>query len=173
MKGFVLAGGASTRFGSAKALHPVKGVAMVRRVASALEGAGLDVQVVVRDTGLSELGLSLLHEPSRQGFHPLHGLHAALQSLEPDQYALIAPCDMPWLHPDGIRALLSTGAPSVASDGQRIQPLLCLVPATWTERVEETLLRGGAASELFSGVQQVVMDPAQLTNINCLEDLSA
>ena len=146
---------------------------MVLRVAQALEGAGLEVQLVVRDTELAELGLPLLHEPPRPGFHPLQGLSAVLKSLEPGECAVVAPCDMPWLCVDSIHALLAGGAPAVASDGQRIHPLLCLVPGDWGPRVEEVLGRGGAARELFTEVRQVVLDSAQLVNINRIEDLKA
>ncbi|MEE2750986.1 MAG: NTP transferase domain-containing protein [Myxococcota bacterium] len=173
MKGFVLAGGASTRFGSEKALHPVDGVAMALRVVRALEGAGLDVQLVVRNRDLAELGPSLLHEPPSPGHHPLQGVHAALQSLEPGECGFFAPCDMPWLRSDGVRALLAARAPAVASDGKRIHPLLCQVPWEWRARVEEALRQGGAVRELFSGVTQVVLEPAQLANINRVEDLKS
>ena len=144
---------------------------MVLWVVRALEGAGLDVQVVVRDTLLAGLGLNLLQEPGVEGFHPLHGLQAALRSLEPDEYALLAPCDVPALRTEAVEALLAVGGPAVAFDGECLHPLLCLVPAAWLQPVEELLRQGGAVKELFTGVSRVLIEPDQLKNVNRVEDL--
>jgi molybdopterin-guanine dinucleotide biosynthesis protein A len=171
VKGFVLAGGGSSRFGSDKALHPVNGTPMVLCVAEALLGAGLEVRLVVRDGRGFETGMPVIEEAPRQGFHPLHGLVTALKSLEPNECALIAPCDMPYLRSEGIEALLSAGAPAVAFDGTQIHPLLALVPANWIEHVEKILQREGAAVEVFDDVPRVAISADQLVNVNRPEDL--
>ena len=171
VKGFVLAGGQAARFGSNKALHSVRGVPMVLWVVRALEGAGLDVQVVVREPLLAELDLNLLQEPEMEGFHPLHGVQAALKSLGPDEYALLAPCDVPALQSEAVEALLAVGGPAVAFDGERLHPLVSLVPAAWLQTVEALLRRGGAVQDLFSGVSRVLIEPDQLRNVNRVEDL--
>lgn len=144
---------------------------MAVSVAQALMEAGLDVQLVLRKGKFSELELPVLYEPSMQGFHPLHGMLWALKSLKENECALIAPCDMPYLRTEGIQALLTAGAPAVAFDGERVHPLLALVPSSWTERVEEVLQRGGAALEVFEHAPRVLIPAGQLVNVNRPEDI--
>jgi len=93
---FVLAGGASQRFGSPKALFEIQGRPMVSHVAEVLREAGLEPCLVVRDRTLSGLGFRLLEEPGVDGFYPLRGMAFALQTLQHGESALFFPCEVPF-----------------------------------------------------------------------------
>lgn len=168
VKGFVLAGGQSQRFGSDKARHPIDGIPMAAKVASALESAGLPVWLVVRDEALADLGIPLLCEAaSKDSPHPLRGVLAALQSLEEGETALVVPCDLPGLQVSGVVQLVKAGAPCVAVDGAgSLHPLLAHLPAFWAPRMAAVLAVGGSATEALAGARPVPIPEDQLVNWN-------
>ena len=93
--GIVLVGGKSTRFGSEKALHPYKGVAMGRHVANAMFNAGInDLYAVGSDQSIAAaLGLEYIPD----GFAddgPLGALITAMTLIESDLLCVM-PCDVP------------------------------------------------------------------------------
>lgn len=99
--GAIIAGGASTRFGSPKALAEVGGVRVIDRVTRTLEAAAgvADVIAIVNDPGLGAQ-VSLPHRPDvLSGAGALAGVHAALLwARELDRAGVIAAgCDMPFL----------------------------------------------------------------------------
>jgi molybdenum cofactor guanylyltransferase len=113
--GAVLTGGASTRFGSPKAVAEVQGVPMALRVAAALSGAGCDPVVAVGSVpGLAqvwagkvarEAGSSGEIWPDRwPGEGPLGGVITALLSSNHD--VVTAACDLPWLDTASVAAIL-------------------------------------------------------------------
>ncbi len=156
------------RFGSDKARHPIDGVPMAARVASALEAAGLPVCLVVRDEALADLGIPLLREaPSPESPHPLRGLLAALQSLEDGETALLVPCDLPGLQASGVARLVKAGAPSVAVDESGSpHPLLAHLPGFWAPRVAAVLAVNGSATDALAGARPVPLPGDQLVNWN-------
>jgi len=168
VRGFVLAGGASLRFGSNKARHPVDGEPMVCRTARALEEAGLATVLVVRDQDLLDLGIPLLLETdSGHGLHPLRGVLAALRSLPDGDSALIAPCDIPGLEASSVQRLVEGGAPAVAVDSKgRLHPLLAHLPRDWALQVEGVLARGGAVTEAMLDAKHISLPDAHLRNWN-------
>lgn len=103
----VLTGGRSSRMGRDKALIEVDGVAMVLRVAAALERAGADPVVAVGgdDAALSSLGMTWV--PDRHpGEGPLGGLLTAFTALDGHELVVVAATDLPWLTPDVVGALV-------------------------------------------------------------------
>jgi molybdopterin-guanine dinucleotide biosynthesis protein A len=93
--GVVLTGGRSRRFGRDKALEPVRGVAMARRVADALVDAGAaDVVAVGGDAdALGRLGLRVIAD-----LHPGEGPLGALVTVLPavaTPVVVVLACDMP------------------------------------------------------------------------------
>lgn len=168
VRGFVLAGGQSRRFGTDKARHPVNGLPMAARVASVLEAAGLPVQLVVRDLALEELGIPLLLEPpTKEPPHPLRGVLAALGSLETGDTALLVPCDVPGLLASGVALLVEAGASSVAVDGKgRVHPLVAHLSGSWAPQVEAVLAAGGSATAALAGASPVSFPEDQLVNWN-------
>jgi molybdopterin-guanine dinucleotide biosynthesis protein A len=93
--GAVLTGGASTRMGRDKATVRVDGVAMAARVAQALRDGGARDVVFV--------GSELPDAFPAEG--PLGGIITALRWARDDP-VVIAPCDMPWIEGDHVRALV-------------------------------------------------------------------
>ena len=164
VRGFVLAGGASTRFGSDKAFFPVEGVAMALRVGRALSPCCVSVQVVGRNPRLETL-LPWLEEASGTT-HPLHGVVTALASLDPGESALFAPCDLPWLVSESVRLLTQGALPTVAAAGGRKQPLLVHLGANSLAPARAILAREGGAWELVEEARVVELPPEQLENLN-------
>lgn len=151
VRGCVLAGGRSTRFGSDKALHPVDGVPMAVRVARVLAAAGLDPLLVVRHP--LGLGLPELVEPDGPR-HPLWGVAAALA----DGGAFFAPCDLVDLHVDQVRRLLAEGAVATA------QPLLGVYPPTFRDRALRAALAGERVQDAIAGLP--TLDVGAVANLN-------
>ena len=103
LAGAVLAGGASRRMGTDKALIRVGGVTMVERAVAALEAAGARRTIVVggADAALRKLGLGFVAD-RRPGEGPLAGIITALEAVEQPILAIMA-CDLLDPSPDGVR----------------------------------------------------------------------
>ena len=85
--------------------------------------------------GLSTPSLDVFNEPPPWD-GPLRAL-ARLMERHPEQRLLLCPVDMPWLDVPTLEALIGAAAGDrdrerihLAHDGQRLQPLLGVVPAT-------------------------------------------
>lgn len=107
--GAVLTGGASTRFGTDKAVFVVEGKALSARVAHALRGAGaLEVVAIGGDeAALRALGVFDRIEPDRwPGEGPLGGILTALETATTDAVVVLA-CDTPSIGPAGPSALVA------------------------------------------------------------------
>jgi molybdopterin-guanine dinucleotide biosynthesis protein A len=147
--GAILAGGASRRFGSPKALVKVGGRAVIERVRDAVRDAGLEPRLITsRPEWFTELDL-----PSRPdavpGAGPLGGIHAALSwALEEGQRGtLCVPCDTPFLPPGLLRALAAGAGNDMVvvpeSGGPReIEPLCAYYPVSCLPQIENHLARG-------------------------------
>lgn len=107
--GAVLTGGASTRFGTDKAVFVVEGQALSARVARALREAGA-VEVVAiggDEPALRTLGVFDRIEPDRwPGEGPLGGILTALETAVTDAVVVLA-CDTPSIGPAAPRALVA------------------------------------------------------------------
>lgn len=116
--GLIVAGGRSTRFGEAdKAIAPLAGVPMIRRVADRL-AAVVDAIVVncrpdqrtaIADAleGLDPPPAFRLDENPDRG--PLAGIATGLRDV-PATYSAVVACDMPFLDPDLLRHLFDRAA---------------------------------------------------------------
>jgi molybdopterin-guanine dinucleotide biosynthesis protein A len=127
--GVVLAGGASRRFGSDKAVAEVDGVPMARRVAECLARAGLSPVVAARRER-HVLGLETWIEPDGP-VHPAWGIACALVRAG-GEGVFVAPCDVPDLSVDVVRTLIDARA--VAAE--------CPLVGWWPSRASSSLLRG-------------------------------
>lgn len=163
--GAVLAGGASTRFGSDKALALHDGVALIDHVIAAL----LPQVTALVITGRDHPGQHCLPDLPAPGLGPLGGLCAALAHAAAHGFdaVLCAPCDTLGLPPD-LAVRLSPG-PSIAL-GQRSIGL-------WPASLGPALLArlaGGDSRAIHAwasacDAREVDCDP--LHNINTLDDL--
>lgn len=130
--GAVLAGGASRRFGSPKALASVGGARLVTRVAAALS-AVVTHPVIITDLAEVRAAAGLpARGDSTAGAGPLAGVEAALAWAEEMALpgALCVACDLPFVAPALLRELatrgVETGAPAVVPESAapgEIEPL--------------------------------------------------
>jgi molybdopterin-guanine dinucleotide biosynthesis protein A len=147
--GAVLAGGASRRFGSRKAVATVAGVPMVERAAAALRSAGLAPVVVGDGDWLGSFGLPVRGDEV-PGCGPLGGVHAALRWARELGLggAVCVACDLPLLSPPLLRELSRRGrrsrAGAVAAEGVggRLEPLCAWYSVTALPEIEERLAAG-------------------------------
>ena len=168
VRAFVLAGGASTRFGSDKARHEINGVAMVVRVARAFESAGLQVTVVARDNRLSDYGFPVLVESESGPLHPLAGVVAGLESLQEGESALFAPCDVPFFSAIEVTSMAESAAPAIAvsMDSKKTHPLIAHYNKSQLPFARGILRAEGPVRRLASGATLVQLSEASLSNLN-------
>jgi len=152
--GAVLAGGKSTRFGEDKFARFGAGVI------AALRAAGAADVVVVRDD-------------DRPGNGPLGGIATALRRASTDVVVVLA-CDLPDVHPDGIRAVVEA-----LGDADVALPPGEPLHAAWHRRalaeIDAAIDRGALAVKAALDRLRVVevggLDPVWLRNVNRPSDL--
>ncbi|HEX2167118.1 MAG TPA: molybdenum cofactor guanylyltransferase [Longimicrobiales bacterium] len=149
--GAIIAGGASSRFGSPKALAEVGGVRIVDRVARALRDAVDEIIAIINDEQLA-LEVGLPHRPDvLQGAGALAGVHAALVwAQERCSHGVVAAgCDMPFVSSALLIELLAH-APEhdivlPASPGPRgVEPLCAFYSTSCIAPIEASIARGDA-----------------------------
>lgn len=178
--GAVLAGGRSRRMGADKALVPVGGVAMARRVADALAGGGCHRVVAVGGDarGLGGLGIHVLPD-AWPGEGPLGAIAVAMgEARDEGASVLVAACDLPWLDAATVRVLRSaasaSGATVVCAHSTRREPLCSLWTPASFDAVGSAFARGARAVQSVLdelAVVDVDVDPAALRNANEPTDL--
>ena len=111
--GAIIAGGASSRFGSDKALALLDGQPLIAHAAAALGPFVKTIVVCGRDWN----GLQSLADRPRPGLGPLGGIAAALLHAEATGYThvLTIGCDMPRVPPALIADVIA-GAPAYCGD---------------------------------------------------------
>jgi molybdopterin-guanine dinucleotide biosynthesis protein A len=117
VRGYVLAGGASSRFGSDKALAEVQGKSMVVRTVDLLSKVCENVAIVAQKTKLSD-GTARTIVDRWPGEGPLGGILTALldvkQEVGEGGATLIVSCDMPFLNEEWLRFLAERASESQA-----------------------------------------------------------
>jgi molybdopterin-guanine dinucleotide biosynthesis protein A len=107
--GIIVAGGRSSRMGQDKALLELQGATMLERTAAALQQVAERVIVVARDMqGYGPIGLETVPD-IYPGLGPLSGIHAGL-SASTTEWGIVVACDMPFVQPEVLRALLAQTA---------------------------------------------------------------
>jgi molybdopterin-guanine dinucleotide biosynthesis protein A len=190
--GALLAGGASRRFGSPKALATVGGRTIVERARDAMEAAVGHVVLIANEPEL----FAGVRIPSRPDVHPgagpVAGIEAALRWAEEEGRpgALVAACDMPFLDARVLRLFVDVArgarpsADAVAvrrEDGGR-PPLCAYLPVRCLPAVER-VVDGGDRSvhALLSSVSTAWVPIAEIArfrdpetmffNVNTPDDL--
>lgn len=177
--GLILAGGASRRFGSDKARHPVAGRPMIAHVYDVLADVADPIYVSVRAPN-ADTDLPVKHVyDGYPDAGPLAGLHAGLCRCA-TPWLLALACDMPFLTVDVLRTLLAARAaapgPVVARtpDG-RLHPLCALYPRTVLGEVGAALQSHRyALRDLLLRASPIIEIPVPLgplRNINQPQDL--
>lgn len=104
--GIIVAGGRSNRMGQDKALLQLGGVTVLERIAAVLGQVAKRVIVVTRDTQqYRELDLETTKD-LYPGLGPLSGIHAGL-SASRTEWGIVVACDMPFVQPEILCALLT------------------------------------------------------------------
>jgi molybdopterin-guanine dinucleotide biosynthesis protein A len=131
VRGYVLAGGASARFGRDKALVEIDGKPMITRMCELLADVAYEVHVVAAPGKYASLGIESVAD-RWPGDGPLGGIITALMSAaETDagrEWNLMIGCDMPfltreWLSYLAARALASQGQVVTPRSKQGLEPL--------------------------------------------------
>lgn len=157
MRGWILAGGRSRRFGSDKACFLVDGVPLAVRLAGVLRAAGLDPWLVARAP--RGLGIPELLEPDAP-HHPLHGVSVALaaSAAAGEALAFFTPCDLVDLDVATVRLLLDP--PALAAG----HPLLGVMETRRAGDAADAAAAGLGVFHFQRGLPTVEVGP--LTNLN-------
>jgi molybdenum cofactor guanylyltransferase len=174
--GAVLCGGASRRMGVDKATLQIDGVAMARRVADVLVAAGCSPVVAIggNQTQMLDLGLEFVADDS-PGEGPLGGILTALSVAAP---ALVVACDLPYLRPDTLSAVVrSLGEHDAAvAFTDRAEPLCALWSDSAAGYLRAQFQAGERALHRAIGgldIAWVKVPLAELRNINMPGDLGS
>jgi molybdopterin-guanine dinucleotide biosynthesis protein A len=108
--GYVLAGGASRRMGSDKALLPYHGRTLVEHVASVVRDATGTVTMIGNPERYGHLGIPVLPD-EQPGFGPLGGIITALAKGR-TEWSLVVACDLPGITAGWLRELLAAAGSS-------------------------------------------------------------
>ncbi len=178
--GVVLAGGASSRFGSGpKGLQLFRGRAMALCVADVL--AQVCERVVIeapRGAGYEALGLPVVHAAAEHaGRGPLAGMAAGLRVAPEDSRVAFAPCDMPLIDASLYRALLAEGGSTYAVSPHGAEPLVAVLERKLLEPLLKTLAattmpRAPIALEAAGARAVAFDDTAPFANVNTPNDLA-
>ena len=136
---YILAGGASRRFGSDKARAPVSGEPAIIKLANEL-GNGA-VTVVSRQAGdYTDLGLRTIGDII-PGKGPLGGLLTALEDVGHDRWVFIAACDWRGVRGAWVERLAEARADhdAVLFDSPRKQPLFGLYHASLSPVIKDRI----------------------------------
>jgi len=168
VRGYVLAGGASSRFGTDKALAELQGKSMLARTAEVVASACCDVAVVAAESKVSHP--QARNVPDRwPGEGPLGGILTALldagQNSSQESWCLIVSCDMPFLTEEWLaflvkRAAESGGEALVSQNAGRFEPLC----ACWKSSASAVILT------MFDGGTRKVTDALKLLRTEILDE---
>jgi molybdopterin-guanine dinucleotide biosynthesis protein A len=173
LTGILLVGGASRRFGSAKALAPFEGTTLAERAWGLL--AEVCEERLAFGKAEDELGLRLpfaVHDDGSDIRAPIAGLVAGLRAAAND-VCVVVPVDCPLLTPE---ALLELAAACADAAVPQSGPLPGAYARSALPVLERRLASGelslrAALSELDAA--EVTLDERLLANVNSPEELAA
>jgi len=145
MTGAILAGGKSSRFGGNKALFPVHGVPMIKRILKILRSYTDETFIVVSNLEAPFKHLNVaLYKDIIPGKGPLSGLHSALFNAKYKKVFLLA-CDMPFVSEMLVGYMVSIASikihyPVIVPKGPGgLEPLHAIYDKELLSQVEERL----------------------------------
>lgn len=131
LAGYIMAGGASSRFGKDKALMEIGGRALLVRMIELMRGVTESTKIVAMEGKYGEFGVDVIAD-CWPGQGPLGGIITALMATEDSaqrrDWNLIVSCDMPFLTREWLRYLVEHALESAAevvvpSSAQGLEPL--------------------------------------------------
>lgn len=167
LAGYVLVGGASSRFGSDKALAQLGGKTMLARMCELLRSVVKDVGVVAASATYDGAGAQVV--PDRwPGEGPLGGIITALEDARTRDssttHCLIVSCDMPFLNAEWL-AYLSAYATSHEADivaprsQSGVEPLCACWQTRSAERVRQLFEEGvRKITDVFAHTKTEILD---------------
>ena len=179
LKGIVLAGGKSSRFGSDKALALHDGLPLVKRAVDLLHGLGLHPAVITRKGQSYPFLDCTVLEDKLPDLGPLGGLYTAMSAFPHDAFCVLT-CDMPLLTDEAVSALMqddrNKGKILLYHARGRVQPFPGIYPRSILPRVRHGLLEGRCSlKSLMEGapVKAVIWawNPDIFINVNTSKDL--
>jgi len=182
LKGVVLAGGRSRRFGSDKALEKIGNVTFLEKACLALEKITQDVTIITNTETNYEFINHSIERDILPDKGPLGGLYTVF-SLFPENDFLILTCDMPYLHEELLQQLLEESDVKCAVtlfDLKRepLQPFPGIYRNGLMPVVKKQIEQNQLSMQGFLGVisdKQLVQPHGSLgsfNNINSLRDLT-
>ena len=183
IRGLVLAGGRSSRFGEDKAIAKYLGVTFLERAVNLLKSLNLKPIVVTRPGAEHSFAKCTLIYDKLPGQGPLGGIYTAMTVFKNTSF-LVLTCDMPALNEAVLRELLNRHETSPKltfysmADGSE-QPFPAIYDPPLLDILREKLKHGDLSMKsLFKEVPSRKSiswqgDPAVFWNINSKEDLEA
>ncbi len=170
--GAVLAGGAATRLGGAKATVELAGRPLIGYPIEALRQAGIVPVVIAKaDSALPDLDVDVVIEPDEPR-HPLAGVVAALRHAG-SAGALVVPCDAPLLSPMLLRVLASAPVTTAVRAGGRIHPLIAFYGPDSLDILESAVAAGESATAALESLEPEWIEAIEREafNVNTPDDL--
>jgi len=155
--------------GTCKATLPFQGERLMDRVARLSEQAGCVPHFVIKRTQKIH---SIRHQvvlESAEQHHPLLGVACALAHCN-HQYALILPCDTPFLQPASLKQLCVQQRPTVVYS-EHIHPLIGWYPTSWSKKAAVLANTNQAAAKFAKDAFYLYLPHEELRNCNRPEDL--
>jgi len=144
MTGAILAGGKSSRFGENKALFPINGIPIIKKIIDILHKNTEELFIVARDADpYRSFGVKVIRD-IYTGKGPIAGLHTSLLTARFDRVFLIA-CDMPFLSEKLIvhmRSIRSRDPVVVPLSKKGLEPLHAIYKKELISVVEKRILSG-------------------------------
>ena len=183
--GVILAGGQARRMGGQdKGLVMLDGKPMVEIIIDVFkpQTAKLLINANRNHDRYSQYGFELVADELSGYCGPLAGMASALKSINTD-YMVTAPCDSPFIPLDLVQRLADalenkSTEISVAHDGERIQPVFCMLKKTLLQSLTDYLAAGERKIDRwFKQHDFAIADfsdkPETFANINRQEDVDS
>ncbi len=181
--GVILAGGQARRMGGEdKGLVMLNDKPMIEYIIAALkpQTSKLIINANRNCNIYSQYGLAIVEDDLSGYCGPLSGISSALQAIETD-YLVTAPCDTPFITHDLVERLAQAlednqADLSVAHNGERIQPVFCMLKKSLRESLNKYLASGERKIDRwFEQHHYAIADfsdvPETFDNINTPEDV--
>ncbi|MBL1142419.1 MAG: molybdenum cofactor guanylyltransferase [Proteobacteria bacterium] len=181
--GVILAGGQARRMeGQDKGLVLLNNKPMIEHVIQVLKPqvSHLLINANRNHDKYSEFGFDIISD-ELSGYHgPLAGMASALDKIN-TPYMLTVPCDSPFIPDDLVHRLINAlesedAEISVAHNGDRIQPVFCLIKKELLSSINDYLSKGERKIDKWFKQHAVVIAdfsdiPETFDNLNTIEDI--